>query len=375
MKMKLKLAAAGLAAVALALTSACGGGGGGGKYAGDSAQFPAAQYPKSVFGDLHGQLLWYDTSGGTIGQAREDSYFKDFTALTGVKSSREFTDGETTKLFNAVQQGGPVPWNMGQITNSDFYIAKAKGWLEPLDPKVIPMGDLNPGQADKYGVRHDIYGTVMFWNTKAFPKDKQPKDISALLDTKNYPGKRCFPQTFEGLAEIMLQADGVKPADVYPLDTARVFKTLDKIKRDTVWWNQADVATANMLNGECTIGITYAGRVYGAVTKNHYPLNASWNGSYISASWYVVPKGATDPKVGQAAISMVVRDKPANLKYVTDTTYPVDLKKLPLSSYPASVQRWLAIGKNAAQGVQTDGNWYAQHPGIQVQFQNWLVKG
>lgn len=99
-----------------------------------------------------------------------------------------------------------------------------------------------------------------------------------------------------------------------------------------------------------------------------------WKGSYISASWYVVPTGAKDPAVGQAAISMVVRDKQANITYVSDTTYPVDLKTIPFSSYPASVQPWLAIGKNAAQGVESDGNWYAQHPDIEVQFQNWLVQ-
>lgn len=375
MSRKRKIFASALTVVALALVSACSGGGSSGssgKFAGNSARFPASVYPKSIFGNLSGQLFWYDTSGGIVTQAR-DVYWKDFTALTGVPNQVDYTDGTTTKLFNAVQQGGSVPWNMGEITGAQFYVAKSKGWLEPINTKVVPVGDLQPGQFDKYGIRMDLFGTLVFWNTKAFPKDKQPADASALLDTKDYPGKRCFPKNFEDTAEIILQAAGVKPADIYPINVPLVFKLLDKIKSDIIWWTQADVATSNMINGECTIGITYSGRVYNAIEKSHYPLNATWKGSVSGASWYVVPKGATDPKVGQAAISMALRDKHANLSYVNAMTYPIYLKTIPLTDYNPGVQKWLAVGKNAAQGVEEDGQWYAEHPNIETQFANWLV--
>lgn len=337
-------------------------------------KFPIADYPAETFDGLQGDLLWYDTSGGIVGEAREETYIDDFTELTGVPAQREFTDGTTTKLFNAVEQGGPVPWNMGQITNRDFFVAKAKGWLDPIDTSVVPVENLNDGQFDEFGVRHDLYGELMFWNTEAFPAGGQPTDISALLDTEKYPGKRCLPSTFEGLGEIVSQADGVDAADVYPIDTDRVFAALDKIKGDVVWWTQADVATANMLNGECTIGLTYSGRVYDAVVNQGLPLAATWDGSYISASYYVVPKGAENPEVGQAAISLILRDEQANLDFVKAMPYPIDLKTIPLESYAPEVQDWLAVGENAAQGVNSQGEFYAENPDLDAQFQEWLVR-
>jgi putative spermidine/putrescine transport system substrate-binding protein len=341
----------------------------------DRSKYPASEYPPEIYDNLDGPIVWYDHTGGSVAEALDDTYIADFVELTGVETSREFTDGTDAKFLAAAEQGGTLPWSMVHLSSRGFYEAVNKGYLEPLDPELVPLDQVEPQYVNEYGVGMGIFGEILAWNTDAFPDSgPQPEMIDALLDTENFPGKRCLYQSISGLAEMVLQADGVAKEDVYPIDMDRVFAALESIEDDIIWYQQGDTGVTNLVSGECVMGTLFSGRVYDAVVKNGQPLDATWDGSYTSLSYNAIPKGAPNPKAGAALLSVFVRDVSATREFVQRYPYPMGLKRLPLSEFPEDQRDWLPIGDNAASGVMEDAAYYAEHAQEDnTEFNDWLA--
>src|ERR1700750_2817336 len=70
-----------------------------------AGEFDPSVYPDSTFKGLTGSLTWYDSSGGLTTDAKNETVWKDFTALTGLAAKEEFTDGTSTKFRAAAEAG------------------------------------------------------------------------------------------------------------------------------------------------------------------------------------------------------------------------------------------------------------------------------
>lgn len=362
-----------LVAASLAL-SACGGGS---EPKASSKDFPSSQFPDSTYKGLSGSVAWYDSSGGATTKARMESTFKDFTDLTGVKTQNDFT-GDTAKFFAASEQG-KVPWSFVEFpTKGDFLRAEAAGYLQKLDPKVVQTDKMQDGTYDEYGVDVMRYGFVLTYNTKKWPESgKHPESIADLYDTTNFPGKRCmyqYPQ-YGATLESALLADGVTRDSLYPLDTNRAYKKLDTIKKDIVWWSDGDEAIRLLTTGECDMGITWSGRAYNAVAKDKANLAISWKDSFYTDAVYAIPKGAPNPKAGQALLAMQLDDTKGQIKQVSAIPYPTAIKDLTESSYPADLRGWLPIGDNAKAAIPEDEPYYQKNiTGLVKDFNAWVSK-
>jgi putative spermidine/putrescine transport system substrate-binding protein len=318
--------------------------------------------------------VWYDTDGGTIQAAKAATVFTDFKTLTGVSTVSDFQP-DMTKFF-AAEQAGSVPWNFVNIdTIGDMIISEQKGYLAPLDTSIVPVQNLEAGTYDKYAIHAEFYGIVLAWNTNKWPlSGPHPTSMTDLLNTKDFPGKRCmykYPQagaTFEA----PLLADGVPPSQLYPLDTQRALTKLDSIKKDIVWWTSGDDSIRFLINGECDMGVAWNGRVFTAVTQNNAPLAMTWNDALYAPSVFAIPKGAPNEKTGQAMMAMWILDKAAQVNFVAKTAYPTQIKDL---SYPTSVAPWVAAGPNISNATVQDDTYYATAlPSLTDQFNAWLAK-
>jgi len=256
--------------------------------------------PPDIRAKATGEVVWWDASGGALTRARDETTNKHFTEETGVTLKSDFS-ADMTKFFAAMESGAPVPWSVVEFgTEGDFLRARDAGYLEKLDPSIVPLDKLSEGGYSEYGINTMRYGIVLTYNTTKFSGDAAPKSMADLYDTQRFPGKRClfkYPQ-FGGVLESALIGDGVKPKDLYPLDLDRAFKKLDTIKSDIIWWNNGDDAVRLIGSGECTIGIAWSGRVYSAITNDKAPLAVQWQDSVYSNSNYAVPKGAPNPVAG-----------------------------------------------------------------------------
>jgi putative spermidine/putrescine transport system substrate-binding protein len=317
----------------------------------NSTQFPKSTYPPSYYCGLSGSAVVYDPSGGTVAVAEENSVFKDFTTLTGVNVTDEY-EPDVSKLEAAEQNGGSIPWDVVVIPSvADFNTLQKEGYLQKLDTGVVSPSLLDPGQETAYGVDAQYYTANIVWNTKTWPlSGPHPTSITDIFNTKEFPGKRClygYPE-FGGTLEAALLADGVKPADLYPLNINAALKKLDSIKSQTVWWTSGATEMQDFASGECSIGIAWPGRVLSQVQAGT-PLAVGWGDAIAEYSVLAVPKGAPSAKLGNDLIGMWIRDAPGEVKYVDATTYVTKIQALnSTSDYPSSLTSWLPVGANAA---------------------------
>ncbi|MCV7226968.1 extracellular solute-binding protein [Mycolicibacterium komossense] len=346
-------------AVCSAITAACGNSQAPTQSAGD---FDPAVFPDSTFKGLNGSLTWYDSSGGLTTDAKNETVWKDFTALTGLPAQAEFTDGTSTK-FRAAAEAGNVPWNLIEFgTGGEFYQAANAGLLEELDTSKVPVDKIDGASVDKYGVRVEDNGSVLVWNTKALG-GKKPTSTADLFNTKDFPGKRClykYPVS-AGTLEVALLADGVPADKMYPLDVNRALAKLGTIKDDIVWWESGSTVLQLLNNGECSMGMVWTGRAYDAIVNQKLPLDFTWNGGLTTAAYFAVPKGAPDPAVGQAAIAMWILDRKGQIGFVDRTTYTTAIKDLGPSDYNPAVQPYVVSKETAANTVSEDAKYYADN--------------
>lgn len=327
-----------------------------------SADFDTAVFPDSTFKGLNGSLTWYDSSGGLTAEAKNETVWKDFTALTGLPAQAEYTDGTSTK-FRAAAESGNVPWNLIEFgTGGEYFQAANAGLLEEVDTSVVPVDTLDAASVDRFGIKVEDNASVLVWNTNAFG-GKKPTSSADLFNVKEFPGKRCLYKyaVSGGTLEVALLADGVPAAEMYPLDVDRALAKLGTIKNDIVWWESGSTVLQLLNNGECAMGMVWTGRVYDAIVKQKLPLEFTWDGALTTAAYFGVPKGAPNSKIGQAALAMWILDRKGQIGFVDRTTYTTAIKDLGPADYEPAVQPYVVSTENAGNTVAEDPQFYASN--------------
>jgi putative spermidine/putrescine transport system substrate-binding protein len=122
-----------------------------------------------------------------------------------------------------------------------------------------------------------------------------------------------------------------------PEGVDRAFKMLDKIKKDTVWWEAGAQPPQLLADGEVAMTTAYNGRIFAAAVAEGKPFQTVWDGQVYEYDLFVVPKGAPNK---DAAMEFV--------KFSTDTQRLADQAK------------WIAYGparksSSALVGKYNDG--------------------
>ena len=334
-------------------------------------EFPPSIFKPSIFKGLSGSVVWFDGSGGLATVAKNATVFKDFTKLTGVSVKSDY-NANGTKFF-AAMQAHQVPWTNFEVTSvSVFLRAKKLGYLQRLDPKIVPLHLMVKGTADPYGYHAERYAAVITYSTKQFPSSgPHPTSLTDIFNTTKFPGKRClynYPE-YAGNLEAALLADGVPRNHLYPLNVKRALSKLNEIKGDIVWYTDADQGVRLIAQGDCSLGIAFSGRVASAVTKSHEPVALSWNDAVYNDAVYSIPKGTKNLKAAEAMLAMWILDRKGQDGFLKMIPYPT-----PIKGYqgPASVRRWLPLGPNLKTAFTEDAAWYANNiDSITKQWNAW----
>lgn len=332
--------------------------------------------PADVKSKVSGEIVWHDGSGGATTRAREETVIKDFAAETGVTVKGDF-NSDMTKFFAAMDSGATIPWSMVEFpTKGDFIKARDAGYVQKLDPSIVDLKKVGASSHDEYGIDVLRYGIVFTYNTTKFKEGAAPSSIIDLFDTTHFPGKRClfkYPQ-FGGILESALLADGTSRDKLYPLDLDKAFAKLDTIKSDILWWSNGDDAIRLLSSGECSMGIAWSGRVYGAVKNDKAPLAIKWENSLFSQAVYGVPVGAPNAAAGQAMIAHFISDIEGQKALVKQITYTTDIVGLDSTSYGSDLAPWIVAGDNAKQAIEENAAYYAQHiTDVVDRFNRWVA--
>jgi putative spermidine/putrescine transport system substrate-binding protein len=279
-----------------AIVAACGGGGAASPDASGSAANAGAS--GGATGDSaacnpprqEGVTLSFVSFGGVYQEAQRKAWLEPYTELTGV----QFTEDENSSnaTIQAQVESGQVTWDVVDVGN-DFGLDANADLLEPLDFSIIPRDELNAdlGITD-YRIPDITYGVVLAYNTDA-TAGAVPEGWADYFDTTKIPGKRgAWDYAAGGMLEFALLADGVAPADLYPLDLARATAKLDTIKDDIVFWSSGAESQELIGSGEIAMTMIWNGRGWSAKNIDQKPVEIQWNQQIVTADYLVVPKGS-----------------------------------------------------------------------------------
>lgn len=276
----------------------------------------------TVAGAAQAQEMVFTSWGGTTQDAQAAHWAAPFTEKTGTAVVQ---DGPTDYgKIKAMVEAGAVTWDVVDVEFDWALQAGAQDLLEPLDFSVIDKAALDPRFVSDFAVGSFYYSFVLGWNPANFGGE-QPAKLADLFDTAKFPGKRTFYKwSAPGVIEAALLADGVAPADLYPLDLDRAFAKLDTIKSDIIWWEGGAQSQQLLASGEAPIGFFWNGRL-SALAADGMPVGVSWDQNITAADALVVPKGTANKDAamqfiaeatsaaGQAAFAAASGYAPINL--------------------------------------------------------------
>jgi putative spermidine/putrescine transport system substrate-binding protein len=250
-----------------------------------------------------GVTLTYVSFGGAYQEAQRKAWLTPYTELTGVAFNEDENSSNAT--IKAQVESGQVTWDVVDVGN-DFGLDANKDLLEPLDYTLIPRDEVLEGFAGDYRVADMTYGVALAYNT-----DKTAGQIPAgwadFFDTTKFPGKRGMWDYSEGgIFEVALMADGVKPADLYPLDLERATKKLDTIKDDLVFWSSGAESQELIGSGEVAMTLIWNGRGWSAKHTDKKPVEIQWNQQIVTADYLVVPKGTPNKDAAMKFIAYAI---------------------------------------------------------------------
>ncbi len=234
-----------------------------------------------------GTTLTISSYGGAYQEAQRKAWFEPYAAATGATIIEDEDSANAT--IKSQVESGQVTWDVVDVGN-DFGLEGNADILEPLDYNLIPKDEILPGFADTYRVAAITYGIVMAYRTDKF--DTVPESWADFFDLAKFPGKRgLYDYSTGGVLELALMADGVAPADLYPLDVPRALAKLDTIKDSIVWWSSGAKSQEQIGAGEVVMSQMWNGRAWSANNVDGKPVAVQWNQQLLVADYWVVPKG------------------------------------------------------------------------------------
>jgi putative spermidine/putrescine transport system substrate-binding protein len=253
-----------------------------------AASEPAAADICTAPPKAEGLTLTFASYGGAYQEAQRKGWLEPYSKLTGVVFQE--SEDSSNATIKAQVEAGQVTWDIVDVGN-DFGLDAQAAILEPLDYTKIHKDEILDGFAGTYRVADITYGVVLGYNTEK-TGGKIPAGWADAFDTTKFPGKRGFwDYSAGGIFEFALLADGVAPADLYPLDLARATKKLDTIKDDIVFWGSGAESQDLLGKGEVAMAMIWNGRAYSAKHIDNKPVEIQWNQQIVTADYFVVPKG------------------------------------------------------------------------------------
>ncbi len=314
--------------------------------------------------------------GGQAQDAHVKSYFTPWAKKAGV-TIRQDSPTDYAKLAAQVNSG-KVSWGLAEVEPNFAKSACDDGKLEKLPARVIDAAkkaEIDPAQMNDCAIPILQYTFSIAYNTDTFAKS-HPTTWAEFFDTKAFPGKRGFwKYVTGGIFEAALLADGVAPADLYPLDLDRAFRKLDTIKKDIVWYDTGDQQVQLAASGEAPLVQAWNGRITQAA-KAGEPVANEYGQNLVSYDQIVIPKGYANAKLAEDWMVWFLENPQAQADDVAASGYgPASPQAVSL--VPEDVQKDIAGGAavdDQSAALIDYGYWAKNYDEVTKRFNTWIAK-
>ena len=246
--------------------------------------------------------LW----GGSFTEAFKSAYLDPFSRETGIETVA--VGPPDIAKVRAMVRTNNVEWDVVLPTPIWQTGGEKEGLWEPVDYSIVDMSDTVLGAKREYGVGFEVISGGICWDEKRNGAvGKHPETFPEFFNPASIPGRRGLrPREFETL-EIALLADGVSPANMYPLDIERAFRVLDRIKPYITNWIEATQQTISLVQqNECDFTYTYNGRVF-AARQAGLAIGFSLKSNVNSMDWLAIVKGTKNKSSAMRLLAFVMR--------------------------------------------------------------------
>jgi mannopine transport system substrate-binding protein len=319
---------------------------------------------------------------GAYGEMVKKTFYDPFTAATGIRVvATGGSYGEKLAKLKAMSRVKRVEWDVltlsvDSLTSQNSAFFRDLGTACEATPNVAAEGV--EGACLRQGAIFDVGGGVLAYSSEAFPPSgPQPVRWADFWNVKDFPGPRALPNIGTPWWNLVaaLLADGVSADTLFPLDIERAFRKLDEIKPHvTVWWRSGDQSQQIFRSKEVVMAMMFAGRS-AHLQKEGLPIEVSWQGAPLDASFWGVLKEAPHANAGLALINFIYSRPAAHADFIKDGLGATGLKTaLPLLE-PAIAKRLATDPANWPHLVRIDRDWLGENQdAVLRRWLEWLAK-
>ncbi len=235
-----------------------------------------------------GELIFVNWGGDAM-TAYDEAYGKPFTAATGIVVKQDGS-GPTEGAIQAQFESGKPSWD---IVDADPFSAETlgkKGMMEAIDYAVVDKTKFRAGFGWEYAASSYFYSTVLAYDSTKFAT--APTGMADFFDVAKFPGKRAMYKWGSGMWEAALLADGVAPADLYPLDVKRAHAKIAAFKENVVaFWGGGAESQSLLINGDAAMALVWSTRAKLLEQDSEGKIKFIWDQGTIAPGSMAVIKG------------------------------------------------------------------------------------
>lgn len=298
--------------------------------------------------------------GGDALAAYDAAYNRAFEAETGI-AVRQDGSGPTEGAIRAQVASGAPSWDVVDADPFSALTLGREGLMQAIDYAVVDPDKIRPGFRWDYAASSYFFSYIIAYDAERYG-DNPPRNMADFFDTDGFPGRRSLYKWGAAMWEAALLADGVAPADLYPLDLDRAHARIAALAPDVVaYWGVGAESQALLLDGDADMAIIWNTRATLMDEDTGGRIRFTWDQGLLSPGSMAVlvnnPAGrdtamayiasAQAPEKQLVMFDMLLQG-PANP--ATDALIPEDRRHLnPVD--PANIARQVAL----------DMNWYADN--------------
>src|SRR5262245_12500580 len=207
-----------------------------------------------------GETLTFMTWGGDFGKGVRAAFSDPLEKKAGIKT-RDVTPFSYGKFVAAMKSGNPEGYDLFWFNDEvEPLRAGQEGLLEKLNYDWLPNAKNVIGSVKQpYSVSPYLTAYTAVYRSDLY---KEPlRSWKDFFDVTRFPGPRSFGTFVGGVLEAALMADGVAPDKVYPLDEARAYRALNRLKPHVrVFHNtqQAESLRQMVFQGEINMALSWS---------------------------------------------------------------------------------------------------------------------
>lgn len=315
------------------------------------------------------RTLTVATAGvGDYLDALTEAFFEAFEVATGAVVRHDPFGRDGTEGLIAQIETGEVLWDVMLVPMNEVLTLSEQGHLAAIDYNVVDPTALYEQLTLQHGVGAQMYSTTMVYSVSL---DEGPEDWAAFWDLDRFDGTRALRRSPVGTLEFALLADGVPMDELYPLDTARAFQSLEKLRDATLFYEDSKQPVELVRTGQ--VGLASAWTVRTILPEVASLVKPAWNQGMISADAWITPRASQNSDVAMSFINFATRAVPtANFsrmqpfgpvnKDALDLLRPDIAQNVP--NHPDNFER---------QFFENWSYWRDHRESLTIQFEDWLL--